>query len=252
MSQQNLPLPIIDTVTDAVKITYLNLPYVCVISWISVIILGSAAYGISVLDHSENKAINILFSIFSIVVIAMVAVPWHRFVLLGEKIKSYWYFSFEPNARNYIAATFAIFLSVLLVVLVTSSVTGVLLHFVGWNYAGYFTVVPILFLLFWLMSRLSVVLPAKAIGSQFVTINSAWKMSQGYDWPLVAGFALCVIAGLPFYLIDFLIQMLAPSIGDLGQILASIIGVFCSIAAGSISLTFLSLAFQHIFELPKI
>ena len=251
MSSQTSPLPIINTVIEAAKFTYKNLLYLLIISWLGTLFLLFIEFPFRITSFADYRAGSFVILAANIVILSIIAVPWHQFVLLGKKIDEHWYFKLDSNAVHYMLALVAMALLGFLLIASTGLLAGLLTSMGAPSFLSITPFAVVFVLILWMIARLSIVLPAKAIGSHVVTLKSVWPMTQPHQWPLFAGSFLCYVAATPFYLVGYLTSVIKPAMGVLGDVLDTILGTACAIGGGAISLTFLSLAFRYIYEIPN-
>jgi len=249
MSDLHKRLPVKKTVIEATVITYSNLRYLFRISWIAILIFAVATFFLK--DHATIKDLNLKqasLGLVGLVLGSMVAVAWHRYILLGEVINKSGYFQVDQRTWNYIF----FWLVVWLICLVVYSIVAAAQHFGSKNLQillGVLTFVLLPTLL--LLVRLVMVLPAKALGVEAVTLNSAWEMTHRHFGALVAGFVVMILPALPLLYISYLFDL--REIGDVSaayRALAALVESICGFVASGLWLTFMSLAFKHIYELP--
>lgn len=245
MPTQVPPLPIVDTAIAAARLTYSNLAYLACICWAGVLALAAASFLLFYVGLATSGFGALLYVAFHLLVFGMIAVAWHRFILIGETINEAWYFKIDQTALSYAANTIAIVaivgLPLFAIVYLLAALNGPLAA--GAMFAGAFAST-------WIVARLCLVLPAKALRSRIVTLGSVWQMTQGQDWPLLAGALLSGLAAIPLALAAALVIFLLAATGlDPQGVAVQAVSTASAIATELVYLSFLSLAFRHIYGL---
>jgi hypothetical protein len=129
---------------------------------------------------------------------ASIAVAWHRRLILGEPPGFSGSNVATKGLWRYVGIGFAIaliaFLPLLVVVLpifilLSSVITGAVLR-VAMFAAAVFLIYLTAFAVF---LRLSLLLPARAVGDLDLTFNETWKRTRGNTWRMLWGFVACTV-----------------------------------------------------------
>ncbi len=184
---------------------------------------------------------------------ASVGVAWHRLLLRGEHPGSAVYLRLDKIVVAYAILAFAggailmapYYASMMIqFVIETGAITNsaaALLKFFD-VLVSLAAVVPL-----FILARLSLLLPAIALGRNDVTLGTVWKASEGNTWRMFGAYFFCVI------------PWMAVTIGmaawqyhhDQGREIATLVWmmmVLPFIPVGMISVGMLSLAYRHFFE----
>jgi hypothetical protein len=100
---------------------------------------------------------------------------------------------------------------------------------------------------FFIVGRLSLALPARALGRDDVTLGVAWRVSKHNTWRMVWAYFFCILpwgviaAGLSYWL-------LRTSYSRATMTLILVVTGLLGIVANMISVGMLSLAYRHFFE----
>jgi hypothetical protein len=237
-------LPVGELVFTSIRHTWRHLGYVLRIGglWLLLVVgldLAQAAW-----EGADSYLPTLLFAVAHAFLMAPLAVAWHRFILAGEVMPGF-NLQFTRRAGEYFLY------AVLVEQLMLAPQQAVLSQGVqqpGEAASGF----AALFLLLvpvtlYVSTRLSLVLPAKALGLDGFGLAAAWAMGRGNGWRLACGmllvFALLI---LPWVL------LLTALVGEAATasppaavtVLVWLVGSFSLI----VSLTFLSHAFLWLFD----
>lgn len=161
--------------------------------------------------------IQIASTIVGLIAVSSMAVNWHRFVLrdeLGSPAR------LDRNVWRY----FGNFLLIMLMVAVpTAIVAAVLLSFLG--QAASIVLLPIVIVAGTMLYRLSVKLPAVALGNAAFTFREAWRATEGNFWQLLGVFLLNIAMLLGAVLIYMVVVNLVNVVNStLALVIALLIG----------------------------
>jgi hypothetical protein len=101
-----------------------------------------------------------------------------------------------------------------------------------------------------IVGRLSLILPAGAVGDYHVTMRRAWQMSRGNSWRILAGSAL---ASGPVIIVDVLINGLIEALpsmsGNIASLLAMLtLSLLLFVLTAIVQASFLSYAYRYLAE----
>lgn len=127
-----------------------------------------------------------------------IAVAWHRCIILGEHPGISGSNVATKNLWRYVGMGFAICLIVLLPTMMLVLPMFALLSPADVGGAPRFPMlIPVIFLVslaaFAIMLRLSLLLPARAVGDMNLTFKETWKRSRGNTWRMFWGTAACTM-----------------------------------------------------------
>jgi hypothetical protein len=212
---------------DVLRISWLWLavvaPLMGIMSWLQFSlmadVIASMKRGTPASKPIETTALSNVANLVFIFAGVSIAVAWHRRIVLGEHpgfsgsnlaTKSLW---------RYLGMGIAIGLIVLLPALLLSLPMFVLLSPVVAGGAPRFPMlIPVIFLIylaaFAVFLRLSLLLPARAVGDLALTFKETWKRTRGNTWRMFWGIAACALlpaltARSPY--LDFLVPACLPA-----------------------------------------
>ena len=151
-------------------------------------------------------ATGFLLSALSVVVTLWIAVGWHRFVLLGEAPRGILPAFHGGRVLAYLGWSLLIGLMVALGLFAIIAVLGVVLAALGLGAAGVILGPVALFAAMVLFYRLSVKLPAVAVGRD-LTFAQAWDATKGHSGTVVL---------LAFLTVAFSLVIQIPTMLDMG------------------------------------
>ena len=235
-------------------------------AWALILAVGTGAL-YSLLDAAQLAAIqrgeglgpaslNLVSLLTGLIVGSSVAVGWHRLLLLGEPQGGGAYLRLDNTVWRYIAVAglmLLISLPFLAAAFLMSQLTPDLAaradnppaEVAGWMGLLFIVLLGAMVLAFLLTTRLSLVLPARAIDDMVLTLGDSWRLTQGNFWRLFAGTLACY---LPTLVLGGIIASLAGGEGNgsgtfiLSTMLSSVAGLVTSV----VPLGFLSLAYKQL------
>jgi hypothetical protein len=193
-----------------------------------------------------------------------IAVAWHRRIILGEHprlsgsnvaTKSLWRYVGVGLAICLIVILSALLIALLMFLLLAPFAAG---EAVGRPPAAVIVLIPVILLLgfaaFAVMLRLSVLLPARAVGDLNLTFKETWDRTRGNTWRMFWGIMACTL--LPMLAAQIAILSLVGSSPDIfaseafvGRMaLGSTISMVYYLLILPIGIGFLSLSYRHFFE----
>ncbi len=195
----------------------------------------------------EAFYISIPIALFHIFFCASIAVAWHRLILRQEKISSTHYLRFDGVVRDYFI--FGVFIRSLTFICLPaySYLLGLMSKTPSTTTWGFPMLWALIIAVMVLTTRLSVILPAKALELKDVTLRAILQKTSWNLWRLFWGYMLCSLPSA--FLIIFIIKM--GGTGPMVHMMHRIGTLSCMIIAMPFELTFLSLSYQHFFEREK-
>ncbi len=173
----------------------LALPWMLLVGAITYFSLVSSASSISALPSTVpeaalwQEAVQGFVQLFAFVAGCIVAVAWHRRILLGEQAMTALPSSFT---LRYIGITLlmvlAIFVPIMLFGLLTVAAAAAFGPWIG----ALMLFVPLVAALVAAL-RLSLVLPARAIGDTGLRLRDSWALTTGNTWRLIGGTILSAV-----------------------------------------------------------
>jgi hypothetical protein len=269
MAQTAIKLPLWATVKNSYRLAWVNYGYFLKISyaWLILSIPFLAAYywftlpalaDLTCADPSRENGQNPFTSlddtfhstlvlspitILFILLTASIAVAWHRLILRNEKTANKFYLCIDNAVWNYFGVGFCFWLLSYLPTLFT------LMAIHGTPFAWIVVFISSIALLL-ITTRVSVILPAKALGLPEVSVKSVWQKTRWNFWRIFIGYFFCY---LPTAIVSWII-MFSPlqKIMCSGNFNTVVFGLFQHVLYILISLpvglSFLSLSFKHFFE----
>ncbi|MEC3860691.1 hypothetical protein VK792_05295 [Mesobacterium sp. TK19101] len=163
-----------------------------------------------------------LFFVAYILAILWMAVAWHRYCLLAEYPGA-----FLPNFHgDRIAAYFGRMLMLVLIAMVIGGLGSFVIGLVIGTGSGSFGVVggalglTGMLALIWAFQRLSIILPAAAIGEP-LTLGEAWAATAPLSMPIIGVLVLLLLFSLAMGLAVGALTLIHPAIGMLGNLIMS-------------------------------
>jgi len=192
-----------------------------------------------------------------------IAVAWHRLMILGERPGFSGSNVATQTVWRYIGMAIAIFL---INFLPAVGVMFAALHFLSPGEAsgdspppGLFAVIPLMLVLaavgLAVAFRLSLLLPARAVGDVSIRFKQAWLRTRGNTWRLFWGIGLTTAPPLLLVQIAFLTMLGAPIPGNFAEdgfvaqmTVMSTVTVIYYLLITPIGIGFLSHAYRHFFQ----
>ena len=258
-------LPVTSALNHAFRSTRDNFEFAFHVSWPWMVILvplnvGANLYlilnGLGDPEHVEPRALAVMLPVFaaSIVAYASIAVNWHRYVLLDEVALGWQRLRIDALMWRYIgngfligviliAGAFAAGLGIALIAMIFGAVFGkaavimvapaILALYAGVLVAAY---------------RLSVKLPAIALGRSDFSLKDAWSATEDNFWQLLGLIVLFIICVLTVAFGMFLISYAFGTLGAVGLSVALAIQVLINWAATILGVTLLTSLYGFFVE----
>lgn len=166
-------------------------------------------------DAGRSVLVPALSAIASLIAVCSVAVSWHRFILRDEAAGG---FRLDSHVLLYAGNTILILMAMFLPALIT--LTGTLVAPAPAMLLGLASTA----LIGGAVTRLSIKLPAVALGNSGFSFREAWSASEGNYWPCVAVFLLnLVIAAAGLLALVILVNLFSPA-GETASTIAVVAG----------------------------
>lgn len=274
--------PAWDLASKAYRALFENLGYAVRICWAWVLVMAAAVVAADLIaagsgvdgfdDKSPNLVLVVPLWLLLFGALSSIAVAWHRWLLLGEKITEVVYLRLDMRVAVYYGYAMAVFLISLAPIALVWGISAIM------QYGGTLifapaddgrTPVDILFsqqgllgfpllqiaafiVLVILTARLGVVLPARAIEAPEGSLWESWKITSGNSWGLFVGTGICV---LPYFLLMGLIRGsgfdFSASDGSLLHILDRVAIQALSMLLGLVEVGFLAQCFRYFYPGSK-
>lgn len=194
-----------------------------------------------------------------------IAVAWHRLMILNEPPGLSGSNVATRNLWRYIGVAIAIFLIDFLpaAVVMFPAFYFVFPSKAGGNPppSGFFAVIPLILVLYAVGTavafRLSLLLPARAVGDLSLTFKQTWRRTRGNTWRLFWGIVVTTMPPLLLAQIGFLTMIGAPSPANFASedfvaqmTAASAVFTVYYLLIVPIGIGFLSHAYRHFFQAP--
>jgi hypothetical protein len=202
-----------------------------------------------------NPMLTLVVQIASVVimlpVLSSVAVAWHRLLLRDEHPGPGAYVRLDSVVVGYAVLAFWIgvialapsYISMLFQTVTGTSVTAPdALALIVQTLAGLISIVA-----FFIVGRLSLALPGKALGRADISLGMAWRVSKHNTWRMVWAYFFCILpwsviaGGLSYWL-------LRTDYSQAAITLVMVVLGLLGIVVNMISVGMLSLAYRHFFE----
>lgn len=208
---------------------------------------GALYFSLSVasvfIDVDENRALAVVVNLASLFLWPIIAVVWHRFILMGDAPPGSFHFHFGRREARYLIVS--VFLTLLFVpgfilsttpMFMPANMTASLLSFFG---------VLLVMVAIYFMVRLSLLLPAVAVGDP-VNPRIILERTRGNFWRLVLIFAAVV---LPMMFIAILVGTLVQG-GVVMRLVAVGILSLVLIFFALVNIAILSIAYRELIGPP--
>lgn len=256
-------LPIVRTAIDSIAMTFKNVHVLLGYAWpwigVLVLVNGALYWGLYEREQAAiaagsggSLALLIATGIVSTVIAGFVAVPWHRFLILGERpavnglaiSREAWLYA------GYTLALYALFsLPFYAVMFASLDYPDESPVAIGISILSFF-----LFLLLWaVFNRFSLALPMIALRREDAGLKAAWAMTQGNSWRLfwstiIIFVILIAVLGAPVMAYGLATATTAEGASMQSRLnftLTNMLTEAVTIITGVIFVTFLSLAYKH-------
>jgi hypothetical protein len=191
-------------------------------------------------ETALSIAWDVLDKLITLPMMTSIAVAWHRLLLRGERGATATYLRFDRIVISYGILAFVLYLITVAADVLRRMMGPYEPASIEGNVLNIGTAI-VLFAAHYVSIRISVCLPATALGRQDVTPEAAWMATEGNGLRLMAG---DLLTGLPAGL-GAMIVFFVTSPGNVGVwVCLSVLFVF----AGMIQVGFLSIAYKYFFE----
>lgn len=216
----------VGAVSEAIKGAFTHFGEMVRLVWLAgLLYIGLSALG-GFFEIQGRPMMAMLMNLGTLLVSPMIAVAWHRFIILGERGERT-YFQFGRREVKFLAATFLLVLPIAPAIVLTVS-TGMLGMEGSPNPVLGLLAVAAIGIGAYYVIRLSLLLPAVAIDQRF-DIGAVLQITRGHFWRLFAAFLLLgivmfiaiALTGLVLYILPLAGVVLLPLV----MILMQIIGV---------------------------
>jgi hypothetical protein len=167
------------------------------------------------LELGNAHLVQVLTTLVSLLAVCSVAVSWHRFILRDETTSG---LRLDKNVLLYAGNTILILLAMFLPVF--SAIIGALVALPIAALLGLAAMV----LVGGAITRLSIKLPAVALGDRGFRFRDAWAASAGNYWPCVAVFLLNMVVAAAGLLALVILSSLFALLGEIAASLAILAG----------------------------
>jgi hypothetical protein len=190
---------------------------------------------------------QIVAKVVGLPALASIAVAWHRLLLKDEHPGAGVYLRLDGVVAGYAVLAFGVGLITLAPSYVSMMLQSMAAHdhplAVGVQFlAGVGTITA-----FFVVARLSLVLPGKALERDDVTFGAAWRVSKGNTWRMLWAYFFCILplmvlgGGETYWLFQ-------SDHGRAALTLVPLVPSLLAIPLGMISVGMLSLSYRHFFE----
>ena len=259
-------LPFWHTVGGAYRLWAKNLPELVRISWLWLVVMApvlaiinwwQAPYFLELLrsvgahvpppDPVFGMLVQVIDLLIMLPMLASIAVAWHRLLLRDEHVGAGTYFRLDGVVIGYAVVLFLIgllpsvpqFLEQILEIKKSNTASGLAVVSI------LLSIVSIVAAL--IAARLSVILPAKALGQEQITLGTVWASTSKNTWRLFGGYILtAVVVGFATGIMMFLQSWFGSSRTTFTLVWTAL--TFIWVLGGMIGVGFLSLAYRHFFE----
>lgn len=198
----------------------------------------------ALLADSGQVVLRIAIEFASLFLWPIIAVAWHRFILLGDAPVGAYQISFGQRESRFLVVSFFLVLLLLpgfFITTLTSQMQGLgpsasLIGFAG---------ILLAFIGIYFLVRLLLLLPAVAIDEP-INARLILERTRGNFWRLVA---ICILSSLPLVVVYWLVMSVALSLGisvAVPMLLAAVLSIFFAI----VNVAILSIAYRELIGPP--
>ncbi len=259
-------LPFWHTVGEAYRLWAKHLPELVRISWLWLVVMApvlaiinwwQAPYFLGLLrsvgarvpppDPAFGMLVQVIDLLVMLPMLASIAVAWHRLLLRDEHVGSGTYLRLDGIVIGYAVLLFLLgllpsvphFLEQILEINKSITARGLAVVSI------LLSIVSIVAVL--IAARLSVILPARALGQEQITPGRVWAATNKNSWRLFWGYLLtAVVVGFATGMLLFLQSWFGSSRMTFTLLWTAL--TFIWVLGGMVGVGFLSLAYRHFFE----
>lgn len=204
---------------------------------------------------SDILAVSFPLTVASIIAYASIAVSWHRYVLLDEVPQGWDRLRIDAVTWRYIGNVFIVF-AIFFVLVLASMLAGALLSLLVATIIGE-TVARFVFLIvygggfvfaFVSLYRVSVKLPAVALGRSDFKVGDAWRVTDGNFWRLLSLLVAMLACLLLLGVLMFAASAIFTNFGTVGLAISIAIQVMVNWAATIFGVTLLTSLYGFFVE----
>ncbi|PKQ06026.1 MAG: hypothetical protein CVT72_07805 [Alphaproteobacteria bacterium HGW-Alphaproteobacteria-11] len=242
-----LKLDILGMVREAYGGAWTHMGEMLRLIWLPGLLYLATAVISMFVDPAENLLTSLLLNIVALFLWPIIAVTWHRFVLIGDAPSGSFHLHFGRREARFLMVSFFLFLLLLPGLLLAmagatiaqeqpQSTTGSLLGFIG---------MLLILVSVYFFVRLSLLLPAAAVDDP-VDARLVLERTRGNFWRMVAVFALIVLPiALCVILLASLMQAM-PALAILGAAAFALVSIFFAI----VNVAVLSVVYRELVGPP--
>jgi Flp pilus assembly pilin Flp len=202
-------LPVFEAFKRSIYMVWDKRAFAFAISWpyliVQLLILGSAVASMpdELLKEppgdagSERNLIEFLAILSQGLFLSIMAIYWHRNILMEETAVPAMPLRFDAYVWRYIG--YGLLLALITVGIITAGTTAAIALFTGvgsQRTAMAALLIPSFVIMLLVTGRLSLVLPAAAVGDRATGLRRSWQMTAGNSWRIVGLYLLVVMAVL--------------------------------------------------------
>ncbi len=191
----NLKLPLWDTICLSYSTYFYNFQDVLRISWLWLavaVISWLWLAGLLVAPHDIPNWLQFLFTLAGV----SIAVAWHRYIILGEHPR---FSGSNVGTKNFWRYVGAIVIAIYQIVILPGLAVGLPMSLLlartakGEMLVNCLIYAYLVAVFFAVALRLSLLLPARAVGALGLTFIDAWNATRGNTWRIFWGIAACTM-----------------------------------------------------------
>jgi len=258
-------LPVFDAFRHAIRSTIDNIGFAFHISWpwmllmLPLNIAGNFYFisrGASEAEKfdAKNSLILLVLIVVPLIAYSSIAVNWHRYVLLDEMVDGWQRLRIDGLMWRYVGNFFAIILLIAVGAfagIFAIELAGLIFGKAPGNF-GKFVLFAGLIALYAIMIvsayRLSVKLPAIALGRRDFTLRDAWAATDGNFWQLLGLFLLFLACALLMGVVVYVVALAFAKFGAVGLSVALAIQVVLNWIATILGVTLLTSLYGYFVE----
>jgi hypothetical protein len=231
-------LPVQSTVAETYRHVAGNLRAIAYLAALPAAVrLGAELFAAVALSSPPTVLARLAMLLLTAMLLAVFAVGWQRFTLLGEFGRSSpWQFVFERREGQFL----------LYFLVLMAPVTLAMLSALAAPEGGSLLPPLLMGIGFFLFVRLSLVLPAVSVDGE-AGLGRAWQLSQGQFWRLAG---VLVLVSLPAEMASLLVLLVLSGDALLAKVLARVIGVGLEFLIFAITMTALAFSYRWLAGPP--
>ena len=203
---------------------------------ILLIAIQTLSYFVAPTGTTGSFFLDLSISVIGMIPYVLFAVTWHRFILMGERERPTLIPKFQRTHGRFLMFTVILFLMVMVPILISamtmgvsqmlmnSSQIGAAVELDGQASAALLIIFVYLIASSYFYGRLSMVLPASAVGEEGYTFGWAWRHTKGNGFRIMLAFILLMIlVAIVFTIYGMIVGLILAGFATSGSVVFTII-----------------------------